>query len=96
MLGDAVDFWRVSVVKPPEHLNLIAEMKLPGKATLEFHLQSLDDGSTLLQQHARFFPKGVLGLFYWYITVPFHIFIFPGMIRGIAHSVLHQNQKASP
>ncbi|MBF0239390.1 MAG: SDR family oxidoreductase [SAR324 cluster bacterium] len=86
MLGDAVDFWRVSVVKPPDHLTLIAEMKLPGKALLEFRLESLEDGSTLLQQQARFFPKGLLGLIYWYSTSPFHIFIFPGMIKGIARS----------
>ncbi len=94
MLGDAVDFWRVSVVKPPEHLTLIAEMKLPGKAALEFHLQSLKDGTTLLNQRARFFPKGVLGLLYWYSTAPLHSFVFPGMIRGIAHFVLQQYQRS--
>ncbi|MBF0350422.1 MAG: SDR family oxidoreductase [SAR324 cluster bacterium] len=88
MLGDVVDFWRVSVVKPREHLALIAEMKLPGKAVLEFRLQAQEDGKTVLHQRARFFPKGTFGLLYWYATAPFHIFIFPGMLRGIANSIV--------
>ncbi|MBF0278481.1 MAG: SDR family oxidoreductase [SAR324 cluster bacterium] len=95
MLGDAVDFWRVSVVKPPEHLTLFSEMRLPGKALLEFHLQVQENGTTLLKQHARFFPKGILGPLYWYATSPFHIFIFPGMIRGIARSSMLKNQSQS-
>ncbi len=94
MSGDAVDFWRVGLIKPPEHLTLLSEMKLPGKAVLEFHLQSLEDGTTLLKQHARFFPKGILGSLYWYLTAPLHIFIFPGMIRGIARSVMVNYQKS--
>lgn len=89
-LGDAVDFWRVAAIAPSEHLTLVAEMKLPGKAILEFHLKSLDTGKTLLQQKARFFPKGIFGLLYWYSTMPLHAFIFPGMIQGIANDVLQQ------
>lgn len=95
MRGDALDFWRVTVVKPHERLILVAEMKLPGKAVLEFQLQSLENNTTLLRQQARFFPKGIFGLLYWYGTAPLHIFIFPGMIRGIANSVLQQYEKPS-
>lgn len=89
MRGDAVDFWRVSLVEPPQHLHLVAEMRIPGTATLEFHLQDLEDDKTLLKQHARFFPKGLIGLLYWYISSPFHMMIFSGMIQNIARAAVH-------
>ncbi|MFN2258193.1 MAG: DUF2867 domain-containing protein, partial [Desulfuromonadaceae bacterium] len=82
--GDVVDFWRVLAIKPQQHLLLIAEMKLPGKATLSFRLIEQDNGTTILQQSARFLPRGLLGLLYWYAITPFHFFVFNGMIRGIA------------
>lgn len=98
MLGDAVDFWRVSVVKKESHLALVAEMKLPGKAILEFHLKSTENRKTILQQHARFFPKGALGILYWYLSMPFHLFLFPGMIKRIAEfaQLLSQKETAPP
>ena len=81
--GDVVDFWRVLAIKQQEQLLLIAEMKLPGKATLSFKLIEQDNGTTTLQQTARFLPRGLLGLLYWYLVTPFHFFVFNGMIRGI-------------
>ncbi len=81
--GDAIDFWRVVDVRRPDFLLLSAEMKLPGKAVLLFRLQPLADDRTELQQIARFLPKGLLGILYWYSVMPFHHYIFNGMLRGI-------------
>lgn len=77
--GDALDFWRVLYANKEEgRLLLYAEMKLPGNAWLEFRIR----GNTLVQT-ATFRPLGLLGRFYWYSVLPFHGFIFRGMIRGI-------------
>lgn len=81
--GDAVDFWRVVEVKKPEFLMLSAEMKLPGEAVLSFRLKDLGNGQTELQQIARFLPKGLFGILYWYSVMPFHHYVFNGMLRGI-------------
>ncbi|RLB62260.1 MAG: DUF2867 domain-containing protein, partial [Deltaproteobacteria bacterium] len=80
--GDALDFWRVVAVERPKLLSLNAEMKLPGEATLYFNLRQLDDGRTELRQIARFLPRGLLGLVYWYGVTPFHNYVFDGMLRG--------------
>ena len=82
--GDALDFWRVIDVEQPKRLLLNAEMKLPGEAVLFFKLLPLPDGRTELHQIARFLPRGLLGLAYWYSVTPFHNFVFDGMLRGIA------------
>jgi hypothetical protein len=86
-VGDALDFWRVLEVERPHRLQLLAEMKLPGEAILEFRLHSMGDGRTELQQLSRFLPKGLSGMVYWYTMYPFHQWIFKGMIQGIARSV---------
>jgi uncharacterized protein YbjT (DUF2867 family) len=78
--GEAIDFWRVLVASREERrLLLYAEMKLPGEAWLEF---SIADG--ILVQTATFRPLGLWGRMYWYSVLPFHAFIFKGMIRRIA------------
>ena len=82
--GDALDFWRVVEVAKQERLLLVAEMKLPGEATLEFRLEEVAPGQTLLTQVACFLPLGFLGMLYWYSVTPFHNFIFDGMLRGFA------------
>ncbi|MFA5159059.1 MAG: SDR family oxidoreductase [Candidatus Omnitrophota bacterium] len=86
--GDALDFWRVGHVTEGSHLFLIAEMKLPGRATLEFQIErnSEDPGSCMLYQIARFIPKGLFGILYWYCVLPFHAYIFGGMLQGIARA----------
>ncbi|MDY0291670.1 MAG: SDR family oxidoreductase [Desulfuromonadaceae bacterium] len=84
--GDAIDFWRVVQVRRLHTLVLSAEMKLPGEAALLFRLKPADDGRTEVQQIARFLPKGLLGLAYWYSVMPFHHFVFNGMLRGVALS----------
>lgn len=81
--GEALDFWRVTGIRQGEYLQLYAEMKLPGIAVLEFEIEPTDAGACELVQTARFKPKGLLGLAYWYAVVPLHHFVFSGMMRGI-------------
>jgi uncharacterized protein YbjT (DUF2867 family) len=79
--GDALDFWRVLIAdKREKRLLLFAEMKLPGEAWLEFRI----DNQNVLHQTATFRPLGLWGRLYWYSILPFHGFIFRGMIRNIA------------
>jgi hypothetical protein len=81
--GDTLDFWRVLLAdKEEKRLLLYAEMKLPGEAWLEFKI----DQNNILTQTATFRPLGVLGRLYWYAVLPFHGFIFNGMISKIAGS----------
>jgi uncharacterized protein YbjT (DUF2867 family) len=82
-VGDALDFWRVEAVEPARLLRLRAEMKVPGRAWLQFETQPEEDG-TLLVQTAYFAPKGVPGLLYWYALAPVHARIFSGMIAALA------------
>jgi hypothetical protein len=82
--GDALDFWRVEVVEHERLLRLRAEMKVPGKAWLQFQVTPRDNDQTLLSQTAFFAPKGLLGMLYWYALYPFHRLIFSGLIDQIA------------
>jgi len=81
--GDALDFWRVLLAdKEAKRLLLFAEMKVPGEAWLEFNI----DDNNVLHQTATFRPRGIWGRLYWFTMLPFHYFIFSGMIRRIARS----------
>lgn len=84
-VGDAVDFWRVEAVEPDRLLRLAAEMKLPGRAWLEFEV-TRDDGGTVIRQTASFDPVGPLGRAYWYALYPVHRLVFGGMLRAIARA----------
>lgn len=90
--GDALDFWRVTAVDTPRRLELRAEMRLPGVATLEFELEPVSEGETRLSQTARFRPQGLLGLAYWYSVKLLHGFVFDGMLRGIRDAASRTNQ----
>jgi uncharacterized protein YbjT (DUF2867 family) len=81
--GESLDFWRVEEVEPNRLMRLRAEMKLPGKAWLQFESQP-QDGKTLLNVTAYFAPYGLFGFLYWYAMWPFHKFIFDGLARQIA------------
>jgi len=83
-VGDVIDFWRVVKITPGRQLTLMAEMKLPGRAILEFQLESLDSQRSKLNIEARFHPAGTRGLLYWYALIPFHSRIF----KGITHSLV--------
>jgi len=82
-VGDALDFWRVEAWEPAHRLRLAAEMKLPGRAWLEFEVAPDGDGSSI-RQTAIFDPVGLAGLTYWYGVYPLHARVFAGMLRGIA------------
>ncbi|MFM9136314.1 MAG: SDR family oxidoreductase [bacterium] len=82
-VGDAVDFWRVEERQPPTLLRLRAEMKMPGRAWLEFRIEPLPGGGALLTQRAVFHPKGLSGHVYWWSVAPFHGFVFPGMASHV-------------
>jgi uncharacterized protein YbjT (DUF2867 family) len=81
-VGDHVDFWRVEALEAPHLLRLRAEMKLPGRAWLQFEVQPDPSGSRV-EQTAFFEPHGVAGYAYWYSVLPFHRFIFPGLISTL-------------
>lgn len=85
VFGEAVDFWRVTAIEPGRRLELRAEMKLPGVATLTFEMQPTAgaEGGCTLVQTARFRPSGLAGLAYWYAVAPLHGVVFEGMLRGI-------------
>lgn len=81
--GDALDFWRVLLAdKENKRLLLFAEMRVPGEAWLEFRI----DENNILHQIATFRPRGIFGRLYWYSMIPFHFFIFDGMIKNIANA----------
>ena len=83
--GDTVDFWRVEAIEPSRLLRLCAEMKLPGRAWLQFEVEGNEDGSTI-RQTALFDPVGLPGLIYWYLLYPVHNVVFGGMLKGIAQA----------
>ena len=87
-VGEALDFWRVEAVEPDRLIRLRAEMKLPGKAWLEFQSILQPAGKTLLTQTAYFAPHGLAGFLYWYLLYPIHSFIFSGLIRKVAGRAL--------
>lgn len=82
-VGDALDWWRVEAYEPDRRLRLAAEMKLPGRAWLEFTVEPFE-GGTRIRQTATFDPAGLAGLAYWYGVYPLHALVFRGMIREIA------------
>jgi len=86
LLGDALDFWRVVGVEKDRALRLRAEMKLPGAAELDFEIGPAADETTRLTQIARFKPRGLSGLLYWYGVKPLHGIVFSRMLGGIART----------
>jgi len=81
--GDALDFWRVESVEQDRRLNLVAEMKVPGRAWLQFEVEPTNHGA-VIRQTAIFDPAGLSGLLYWYALYPIHYCIFKGMLHQIA------------
>lgn len=84
-VGDALDFWRVEAVEPGRRLRLAAEMKVPGRAWLEFEVTGAGNGA-IIRQTATFDPIGFVGKAYWYALYPLHYLVFDGMLRGIARA----------
>ena len=99
-VGDAVDFWRVESIEPDTLVRLRAEMRLPGVAGLEWQIESLPDDAEAdhcrLVQTATFVPRGLWGRAYWYSVAPFHTFVFPGLIGGLAAAAEHAASPVAP
>lgn len=85
-VGDPIDFWRVEKLERPRRLLLKAEMKVPGRAWLEFEVNPADAGSKL-SQSAIFDPKGIFGLAYWYGIYPIHGLIFRLMVLNLKRRI---------
>ena len=83
-VGETLDFWRVEERIPDNLLSLRAEMKMPGKAWLEFKIEKINENKCKLTQRAIFYPKGLAGHAYWWSIIPFHGLVFPGMCRNIS------------
>jgi uncharacterized protein YbjT (DUF2867 family) len=84
-VGDALDFWRVESFEPGRLLRLRAEMKVPGRAWLEFEVTEHEAGSRV-RQTAIFDPVGLFGLAYWYALYPLHQLVFAGMLRNVVRA----------
>ncbi len=82
-VGDTLDCWRVEAFEPDRRLRLVTELRLPGRACLEFEVSPTGAHSAAVRQTAIFDPSGIAGLAYWYALYPAHRLIFHGMLRGI-------------
>lgn len=80
-LGDALDFWKVVDIRDSKRLLLYAQMKLPGRAWLEFDVQP-----DQLVQTAHFLPQGVFGRLYWYTVAPLHNLVFADLARAVVRA----------
>jgi len=83
-VGDALDFWRVEAYEQPRLLRLAAEMKLPGRAWLQFEVEPLPGERARIRQTALYDPAGLAGLLYWYLLYPLHAVVFSKMLARIA------------
>jgi uncharacterized protein YbjT (DUF2867 family) len=93
--GDTVDFWRVEEMREGRLLRLRAEMKLPGRAWLQFEVEPDGEGSCI-RQTAIYDPAGLFGLLYWYAMVPVHGLVFAGMLRRIARQAESRTETPEP
>jgi hypothetical protein len=84
-VGEALDFWRVEAIEPGHLLRLAAEMRVPGRAWLQFEVTP-ENGGSLIRQTALFDPVGLGGLVYWYVLWGIHQLVFAGMLRNIARA----------
>jgi uncharacterized protein YbjT (DUF2867 family) len=89
--GEAIDWWRVEQFEGGRRLRLVAEMKLPGRAWLEFEVEQRG-GSSVIKQTAIFDPVGLPGLVYWYAVYPLHVLVFTGMLAAIVREAQKPRQ----
>jgi uncharacterized protein YbjT (DUF2867 family) len=87
--GDALDFWRVEAIENDSLLRLKAEMKIPGRAWLQFEVKLIDDTRSAIYSTAIYDPVGLMGLTYWYLLYPVHVMIFRGMLRKLAEAAIN-------
>jgi uncharacterized protein YbjT (DUF2867 family) len=93
--GGTLDFWRVQIYEPGRRLRLFAEMRVPGRAWLEFRAEP-EGGSTLIRQTAYFEPRGLAGLLYWYALWPVHEVMFREMLRHIVAAAIREQRGLHP
>jgi uncharacterized protein YbjT (DUF2867 family) len=86
-VGDALDFWRVLKIDPPHTLMLLAEMKAPGEALMDFRVTPIGGSQSEVQLLSRFLPRGMSGIAYWYALYPFHERVFRGMLKAMAETI---------
>lgn len=91
--GDTIDFWRVEAVQEDTLLRMRAEMKLPGRAWLQYEVKPLAPDTSLLTQTAFYEPKGVFGFLYWYALYLPHLVVFPGMLKGLSQKAKQMRQR---
>lgn len=89
-IGDPIDFWRVEDYQIGKILKLRAEMKLPGQAWLEFEVKEAEHNSMRFKQTATFLPANWFGKLYWYLTIPFHYFIFKKMAKNVVKAATRE------
>ena len=92
-VGDTLDFWRVEEIVPDRLLRLAAEMKVPGRAWLEFEVVENSKGESTVRQTAIFDPVGLTGIVYWYSLFPVHEFVFRGMLRNICKAAVQHSKR---
>ena len=95
-VGDRLDWWRVEKVEPGQLLRLVAEMKVPGRAWLQFEVEPDPDGGSTIYQTAVFDPLGLPGLLYWYGIYAVHAVVFRGMVRALAREALRLAADTQP
>jgi hypothetical protein len=92
-VGDVLDWWRVEAFEPDRMLRLFAEMKVPGRAWLEFQVEGdAENETSVIRQTAIFDPVGLSGLAYWYALYPIHAWMFRGMLRKIAERTERESE----
>jgi uncharacterized protein YbjT (DUF2867 family) len=94
VVGDALDFWRVVDIVPGRRIELRAEMRLPGIALLSIDVEPVGVDSRL-SLTARFKPRGLLGIAYWYSVLPLHSIVFAGMLRGLKRAAEREHAEGS-
>jgi len=92
--GEALDFWRVEYYERPHRMRLQAEMKVPGRAWLQFEVQAANGGARI-RQTAEFDPLGLFGLLYWYALWPLHELVFAVMVREIARRAEREAERSA-
>jgi hypothetical protein len=90
--GDALDFWRVEAFEPDRLLRLVAEMRVPGRAWLQFDVEP-DGDHSVIRQTALFDPLGIAGQAYWYALYPVHEWVFAGLLRAIARRAGREGER---
>ena len=94
-VGDTIDWWRVEAYEPNRRVRLIAEMKVPGRAWLEFEVVKTED-ECVITQTAIFDPVGIAGILYWYSLYPLHQLVFSGMLNNIKKNIISEALATEP